>query len=97
MDSADTAKIKERIIDILDKLFSDVGIDKDILEYVDLIDDLNMDSIGFVSLIIELETEFGIQFPDEWMIQDKFHNCAQITNAILYFLKNSLTIIQLGY
>ena len=29
MDSADTAKIKERIIDILDKLFSDVGIDKD--------------------------------------------------------------------
>ena len=46
--------IKEKIIDILDRLFSDAGVDRDILEYVDLIDDLGMDSINFISLIIEL-------------------------------------------
>ena len=83
MGSTDNAKIKERIIEILNRIFSDAGIDKDILEYVDLIDDLNMDSIVFVSLIIELETEFCVQIPDEWMMLDKFHNCTQITNTIL--------------
>ena len=82
MDSADTTKIKERIIDILDKLFSDVGIDKNMLEFVDLIDDLGMDSIFFVSLKIELETEFGIRIPDEWMMLNKFQNFYLISNVV---------------
>lgn len=82
MDSADTTKIKERIIDILDKLFSDVGIDKNMLEFVDLIDDLGMDSIFFVSLMIELETEFGIRIPDEWMMLNKFQNFYLISNVV---------------
>ena len=82
MDSADTTKIKERIIDILDKLFSDEGIDKNMLEDVDLIEDLGMDSILFVSLLIELETEFGIRIPDEWMTLNKFQNYYQISNVV---------------
>ncbi len=74
--------IKERVIDILNKLFSDSGIDRDVFEYIDLIDDLGMDSISFVSLMIELETEFKIQIPDDCMMPSILHNCVQITNAI---------------
>ena len=52
----DTVEIKNKIINVLNELFSEAGVDKDILEYVDLVDDLGMDSINFVSIIIELET-----------------------------------------
>ena len=33
-------EIKQRLIDMLQELFPEAGIDKDMLEYVDLIDDV---------------------------------------------------------
>ena len=75
-------EIKEKIIGIMSGLFSDSGIDTDILEYVDLIDDLGMDSINFVSLIIELETTFDVQIPDEWLLMERFHTFSQIYSAV---------------
>ena len=75
-------EIKEKIIGILTSLFSDSGVDTDILEYVDLIDDLGMDSINFVSLIIELEATFDVQFPDEWLLMEKFRTFSQIYSAV---------------
>lgn len=74
--------IKEKIIDILDRLFSDSGVDRDILEYVDLIDDLGMDSINFISLIIELESTFDIQIPDDWLLMEKLQNYTLIYSAV---------------
>ena len=74
--------IKEKIIDILDRLFSDASVDRDILEYVDLIDDLGMDSINFISLIIELESTFDIQIPDDWLLMEKFQNYTLIYSAV---------------
>ena len=74
--------IKEKIIDILDRLFSDAGVDRDILEYVDLIDDLGMDSINFISLIIELESTFDIQIPDDWLLMEKLQNYTLIYSAV---------------
>lgn len=80
-------EIKEKIIGILTSLFSDSGVDTDILEYVDLIDDLGMDSINFVSLIIELEATFDVQIPDEWLLMEKFRTFSQIYSAV-YVLIN---------
>ena len=74
--------IKEKIIDIIDRLFSDAGVDRDILEYVDLIDDLGMDSINFISLIIELESTFDIQIPDDWLLMEKFQNYTLIYSTV---------------
>ncbi len=74
--------IKEKIIDILDRLFSDASVDRDILEYVDLIDDLGMDSINFISLIIELESTFDIQIPDDWLLMEKLQNYTLIYSAV---------------
>jgi acyl carrier protein len=82
MNRNDKTMIKERIIDILDRLFSDAGVDKDILEYVDLVDDLGMDSINFISLIIELESEFDILIPDDWLAMVKFQNYSLIYEAV---------------
>ena len=52
------------------------------LEFVDLIDDLGMDSVNFISLIVELEAEFDIQIPDEWLLMDKFRECSSILSAV---------------
>ena len=82
MIKSDNAHIKEKIIEIMSGLFSNSGVDTDILEYVDLIDDLGMDSINFVSLIIELEATFDVQIPDEWLLMEKFRTFSQIYSAV---------------
>ena len=81
------AEIKEKIIEIMSGLFSDSGVDTDILEYVDLIDDLGMDSINFVSLIIELEVTFDVQIPDEWLLMERFRTFSQIYSAVDALIK----------
>ena len=87
MNTMERNEIKEKIIDILDRLFSDTGVDSDVLEYVDLTDDLGMDSISFISLIIELESTFDIQIPDDWLLMEKFQNYTQIYSAVEELLR----------
>ncbi len=48
--------IKNELIKLVSELFQDKGIDPELIEYVDLIDDLGMDSMIFLSVVIELET-----------------------------------------
>lgn len=74
--------LKEKIIEALKKLFSNSEVDEDVFEYVDLIDDLGMDSISFVSLIIQLEVEFDIQIPDDWLQMERFRDCSLIISAV---------------
>ena len=74
--------LKEKIIKVLKKLFSNWEEDADIFEYVDLIDDLGMDSINFISLIIQLEAEFEIQIPDDWLLMERFRACDLISLAV---------------
>lgn len=75
-------EVKDKIIDILADLFSDAGVDRGVLEYVDLVDDLGMDSISFISIIIELETAFNVQVPDEWLNIEKFRDYSAIYEAV---------------
>lgn len=75
-------EVKDKIIDILADLFSDAGVDREVLEYVDLVDDLGMDSISFISIIIELETAFNAQVPDEWLNIEKFRDYSAIYEAV---------------
>lgn len=74
-------EVKDKIIDILADLFSEAGVDREVLEYVDLVDDLGMDSINFIS-IIELETAFNVQVPDEWLNIEKFRDFSAIYEAV---------------
>lgn len=76
------SEIKGKVLEILSQLFQTSGFDTDVLEYVDLIDDLGMDSVNFISLIIALEAEFDIQIPDDWLLMDKFRECSSILSAV---------------
>lgn len=78
----DKNEIKLKILEILNNLFQNSDVGTDVLEYVDFIDDLGMDSVHFISLIVELEAEFDIQIPDEWLLMNKFREYSSILSAV---------------
>ncbi len=53
-----------RLISIIGTYFSVSNLDSELICCLDLIDDLGMDSLSFVSIIIEIESAFKIIIPD---------------------------------
>lgn len=63
-------------------LFPDSGVDKDVLEYADLIDDLGMDSITFISIVVEIEDIFEITVSDDLLLTENFRNVDSIIQIV---------------
>lgn len=76
------ANIKNEVVELISKLFSDKGFDADIIEYIDLIDDAGMDSINFISIVVEIEAKFNIIVPDEMLVMDNFRNIDGIVDLV---------------
>ena len=77
-----TEIIKQEVIELISELFKDKGFDIDILEYVDLIDDLGMDSITFISIVVEIEAHFDIEVPDEMLVLENFKSVDNIVSIV---------------
>ncbi len=77
-------EIKLKLLNILTSLFSTTGFDADILEYADLIDDFGMDSITFISIVIDIESVFEITVPDHMLFLENFRNVDGIIEIIEY-------------
>jgi acyl carrier protein len=80
-------EIRSNIIRMISDLFPDSGIDADVIEYVDLIDDLGMDSVSFISIVIEVESLFNIIVPDDMLLLE----CFRTVDKICEVVKNALT------
>ena len=78
----ETERIKAELICLISEMFKDKGFDVDVVEYVNLIDDAGMDSITFISLIVEIEARFNIIVPDELLLMEKFSNVDEIVAII---------------
>lgn len=76
------ANIKNEVIFLISELFSDKGFDTDIIEYIDLIDDAGMDSITFISIVVEIEAKFNIIVPDEMLQIDYFRSVNDIVEIV---------------
>ena len=74
-------EIKYILVDMLQTVFLH-KVNKDVLEYIDFIDDLGMDSITFISVVVEIENTFGITVPDNAMSMDNFRNIDAIIRII---------------
>lgn len=74
-------EIKYILVDMLQTVFLH-KVNKDVLEYIDFIDDLGMDSITFISVVVEIENAFGITVPDNAMSMDNFRNVDAIIRII---------------
>ena len=85
-----TETIKQGVIELISKLFEDKGFDTDIIEYVDLIDDLGMDSITFISIVVEIEAHFDIEVPDDMLLPEKFKCVDDIVSIVANKLSKKL-------
>ena len=82
-------EIRSNIIRMISDLFPDSGIDADVIEYVDLIDDLGMDSVSFISIVIEVESLFNIIVPDDMLLLECFRNVDKICEVVENALRQS--------
>lgn len=74
--------IKQEVIELISELFKDKGFDVDILEHVNLIDGLEMDSITFISIVVEVEAHFNIEVPDDMLLFENFKCVDDIVSVI---------------
>ena len=75
--------IKKEVIELISELFKDKGFDNNIIDYVDLINNLEMDSITFITMIVEIETRFGIIIQDDLLFMENFKNINCIVQIII--------------
>lgn len=83
------SEVKIKIIEILNDLFPSAGANLDFFEYIDLIDDLDIDSMAFISIVIEIETTFCITIPDEMLLMENFRNVECILAIIESAMKGN--------
>ena len=77
-----TREIKKEVIELISELFKDKGFDIDIIEYADLIDDFGMDSITFISIVVEIEAHFDIEVPDDMLLLENFKSADDIVSIV---------------
>ena len=77
-----TAEIRRNVLRVLLEVFAGQGMDETSAAHIDLTEDLGMDSIQFITLVVELEARFEITVPDERLHPEHFQNADRITATI---------------
>lgn len=81
-------EIKSELIGIIIKLLGKTYKELELIEYIDLFDDLGINSITFVSLVVEIEVHFNIVIPDYLLLMEYFRNVNDIVLIIESLLIN---------
>lgn len=79
-------EIKAEVIALVSEFFLDKKYDNITINHIDLIDDGGMDSITFISIIIEIESKFNFVIPDEMLMMENFRNIDDIS-CLIYKIK----------
>lgn len=82
--------VKHELTNLITVIFQNTGLDTDVIEEVDFVEDLGMDSITFISMVVEIESYFDIIIPDGYLRIDKFNNVDQIVSIIEEELKKEV-------
>lgn len=77
-----TDEIKTEVIQLISELFNDKGFDSDIIEYSDLVDDMGMESITFISIVVKLEARFDITVPDDMLLMENLKKVDDIVSIV---------------
>ena len=81
------SEVNSEVTNIVYDFFSDLGFEIDQIDTLDLIQDMGMDSITFVSLIVEIEAKFNIAFPDDYLFLEHFSSVEKIISMLINTLK----------
>ena len=74
--------MKERIIEVISKSYMSNLSPEEIREEMTLVDDLSFDSLGFVQMILDIESTFGIKFDEEYVSMDKLVTVKDVINYV---------------
>ena len=83
----DKKEIEIKVNEIVDSILEDYAVQKD-KEDCDL-DLIGMDSMKFISIIVELETFFKIEFSDEYLVIENMNTVHKITDSVYLLLTNA--------
>lgn len=73
--------IQERLDNIIKQIDQSIDVN-DLNEFTDLLVDYNFDSLSIISLIVEIEEEFKIQYPDEYLVLDEMRYYSKLLQNI---------------
>lgn len=76
---------KQEFINIINE-YSQIEVNTENVEYLDLITDCGYDSIQMIELICSVEDVFGIEVGDEYMLADRIRNL----RAFLTYIEEKL-------
>lgn len=74
--------IKSNLTELCCEIFRELNVDSDIIKYGDFVDELGMNSIMFITLIVEIEALFEIVVPDDLLDVDCFRSINDIVDII---------------
>ena len=74
--------MKKRIIEIISNASLSNYSPKEIKEEMTLVDNLSIDSLGFVQMILDIESTFGIKFDEEYVSMDKLVTVKDVINYV---------------
>ena len=74
--------MKERIKEVISKSYMSNLSPEEIREEMTLVDDLSFDSLGFVQMILDIESTFGIKFDEEYVSMDKLVTVKDVINYV---------------
>lgn len=77
--------MKEKIYEIIQKF---VGIDNDVDENAVLME-IGIDSVTFISMIIEFEEEFNIRFDDMQLVYDNYKTIGQLIEMMIHMTETA--------
>ena len=78
--------IKTELVPLVCELFKSQGCEIDNIETADFVDDIGMDSIMFISMVIKIESQFGINVPSDLLLIENFKDIDRIIKTINRFL-----------
>lgn len=82
-------QIKDKLVVLLPSMFETSGMNTDMAEFVDFCDDLDMDSISFITLVVEIEDCFNIIIPDDMLLMENFKNLESVIRVIMSQLREN--------
>ena len=79
--------MEQKLKEILTHISTSTYSPADIREDTDLVMDLQYDSVQWITLIVELEEKFGIEFEDELLLMESLQTYGQLKNTLSDMLK----------
>lgn len=61
------------------------------IDGLSLTEDLEYDSLSFMNMIVELETEFGISFDDSELLLDNLDDCDKLVKYVVELVSTAST------